>query len=195
MKLKQVPLWGWALGAVGVAGGGFAYWNSAWPRGLRVFPKGSDNLNDLIAEEVHPTWLAARKAREEWLQKSEGRGWRVEMLDLPKGTTSMAQLVTQANGLGNAPAQVQEWGKRGMHLGPYHESSTHGDSPFLFGPEHYHQITEPGRTQKDYLTGPERMSAEAWKDGRKSWVDITPQGGPKMRVTHQIFGGERGAGY
>jgi hypothetical protein len=74
----------------------------------------------------------------------------------PTITDGLGAALRGSLGLGAAPPQVQEWGKRGMDLGPYHASSTHGDSPFLFGqadPSHYHRITEQGRTNKDYLTG------------------------------------------
>lgn len=37
------------------------------------------------------------------------------------------------------------------------------------------------------LAAAERMRAEAWRDGDRSWVDVTPAGGPRMRVTHQIY--------
>lgn len=199
--------WMWLGGSAAVVGLGYWWWGSR-PRWVVLEIEGED-----------PVWF---KFDNVWdAQKAQGKieGWgasaRIEMVsDYPNALPGVAvyeefpegevEEWIAATGLGNAPAQVQDWGKRGMHLGPYHESSTHGDSPFLFGNHdgHYHQITMPDgtpwRTHKDYLTGlgkVERMHAEAWKEGRKSWVDITPQGGPKMRVTHQIFGGERGAGY
>ncbi len=34
----------------------------------------------------------------------------------------------------------------------------------------------------------QRMKAEAWKDGSKSWIDVTPRWGRKMRITHQFLG-------
>lgn len=34
----------------------------------------------------------------------------------------------------------------------------------------------------------QRMRAEAWKDGGKSWIDVTPKYGRKMRITHQFLG-------
>lgn len=34
----------------------------------------------------------------------------------------------------------------------------------------------------------ERMQSEAWRDGGYSWVDVTPDGGPRMRITHQVLG-------
>lgn len=39
------------------------------------------------------------------------------------------------------------------------------------------------------LGKPTRMKAEAWKDGSKSWIDVTPKWpGRKMRITHQFLG-------
>ncbi len=38
------------------------------------------------------------------------------------------------------------------------------------------------------LGKPQRMESEAWKDGSKSWIDVTPRWGRKMRITHQFLG-------
>jgi hypothetical protein len=198
--------WMWLGGGAAVAGAGYLWWGA--------------RARWLVLEVANkpPVWVKFDNVWDAQKAQRQAAAWgaatRIELQSdyhkPPNGAIESHEWeptdveVWVSAGLGNAPAQVQDWGKRGMHLGPYHESSTHGDSPFLFGNHdgHYHQITMPDgtpwRTHKDYLTGlgkVERMHAEAWKEGRKSWVDITPQGGPKMRVTHQIFGGERGAGY
>jgi hypothetical protein len=205
MAKKKTNTLLWVGGGVAVAGG-LGYWWWSRPRWL-VLKHKNLSVDVWFSFPDYGSANAAKKQAEEW-----GATARIEMRrgEAPEGVIVSNEWVADdvkfflTAGIGNAPAQVQDWGKRGMHLGPYHESSTHGDSPFLFGNHdgHYHQITMPDgtpwRTHKDYLTGlgkVERMHAEAWKEGRKSWVDITPQGGPKMRVTHQIFGGERGAGY
>lgn len=38
------------------------------------------------------------------------------------------------------------------------------------------------------LSAPELMLTRGYKDGNKSWVDVQPVGGRKMRVTHELFG-------
>lgn len=39
------------------------------------------------------------------------------------------------------------------------------------------------------LSRAEMMNTRGFKDGRKSWIDVMPAGGPKMRVTHEILEG------
>lgn len=44
------------------------------------------------------------------------------------------------------------------------------------------------------LGAPERIQAEAWREGPLSWVDLQPKRGPKMRITHEVLGLSGGLG-
>ena len=203
MAKKKTNTLLWVGGGVAVAGALGYYWWAAQPFWLVIDKQGRPTLWVKL-----PNLWKAKKAKR-LAEDAWGASVMMTRDNPPEGAMVSDEWVATdveayLSGIGNAPAQVQEWGRRGQHLGPYHANSTHGDSPFLFGlgdGGHYHQITlpdgTPWRTHKDYLTGlgkAQRMKAEAWKDGSYSWVDITPRGGPKMRITHQIFAGERGAG-
>jgi hypothetical protein len=41
------------------------------------------------------------------------------------------------------------------------------------------------------LGGAEMMNTRGFKDGKRSWIDVLPAGGPRMRVTHEVLDGLR----
>jgi len=161
----------WVGGGVAVAG--LAYWFGWHERDWYVIVQ-KDN------EPLYSVGPFNRTQAKQYADYAVSRGWTA---DLNLGPTSAQSVLTPeegtyfVRGLGVTNEQVHLTAREGWPDDPYHGNSSH-QSPFLFG-----------------LGKAERMKAEAWKDGRKSWVDITPAGGPRMRVTHQIFAGERGAGY
>src|SRR5574338_351525 len=124
------------------------------------------------------TWADPKTAEKHAESSEEARMFTAYMFE--RGALTPGQKSEAVEAFGVMPFGS---GEKGLALYPYTPVSTR-PAPGMG----VWQAPVTGTRLLRGLGAPERIPAEAWREGGRSWVDLYPRGGRKMRVTHQVFG-------